>query len=129
MALNKEELVESIKNMSVIELADLVKTLEEELGVSAASMAPVAAAPAQGGESAEAAPVEEQTEFTVTLKDFTGNKINVIKAVRDVTDLGLKEAKAVVEGAPKALKESVSKEEAEDTKTKLEAAGGVVEIS
>lgn len=127
--MTKEEMVEAIKQMTVIELADLVKALEEEFGVSAA--APVAIA-APGGAAApaaeEAGAEEEQTEFTVVLASFGDSKINVIKAVREVTGLGLKDAKELVEGAPKAVKENVAKDEAEQAKKKLEEAGGTVEI-
>ncbi len=128
MVVSKEELVASIKDMSVIELADLVKMLEDELGVSAAAMAaPVASAPVEA--STEVVEEEEQTEFTVTLKEFSGNKIAVIKAVRELTSLGLKESKEAVENTPRIIKDSVSKEEAEAAKQKLEAVGGVIEIS
>ena len=121
----KEELLESIKSLSVLELADLVKALEEEFGVSAA--APMAfAAPA----TAEAAPPEEeQTEFTVSLKEIGPNKINVIKAVRELTNLGLREAKELVESAPVAIRESVSKQEAEETKAKLDETGATAAVA
>ena len=129
MALSKEELIEEIKQMSVIDLSEVVKALEEEFGVSAAAPVAVAAAPS-GGESGDApAPGEAKTEFTVTLKDVGANKIAVIKAVREVTSLGLKEAKDLVESAPKPIKEEVSKEESEEIKTKVEASGASVEIS
>lgn len=111
--------------LTVIEMADLVKQLEDEWGVSAA--APVAAGPA-AGPAAEAAPAEEKTEFDVVLTDAGANKIQVIKAVREVTGLGLKEAKAAVDGAPSTLKEAVSKEEADGIKAKIEAAGGKADI-
>ena len=130
MALSKEELIEEIKQMSVLDLAEVVKALEEEFGVSAA--APVAvAAPAGGGDAggADAGGGEEKTEFNVTLKDVGANKIAVIKAVREVTALGLKEAKDLVESAPKPIKEGVSKEESDEIKTKVEASGASVEIS
>ena len=130
MALSKEELIEEIKQMSVLDLAEVVKALEEEFGVSAA--APVAvAAPAGGGDAggADAGGGEEKTEFNVTLKDVGANKIAVIKAVREVTALGLKEAKDLVESAPKPIKEGVSKEEPDEIKTKVEASGASVEIS
>lgn len=128
MALSKDELIEEIKQMSVIDLAEVVKALEEEFGVSAA--APVAvAAPAAGGDATGDAGAEEKTEFDVTLKDIGANKIAVIKAVREVTSLGLKEAKDLVEAAPKPIKEGVSKEESEEIKTKIEASGASVEIS
>ena len=126
--MTKEEILEGIKSLSVIDLADLVKALEDEFGVSAApvaaAVAPAAAAPAESsGES------EEQTDFTVTIKEAGPNKINAIKAVREVTSLGLREAKELVESAPKPVRESISKEEAEEVKGKLEASGAIVEIS
>lgn len=121
--LTKDELIEHIKGMTVLELADLVKALEEEFGVSAAAAA-VAAPAASSGEAAPAA--EEKTEFDVTLKETGAKKIEVIKVVRAATGLGLKEAKALVDGAPSKVKEAVSKEEAEDLKSKLEAAGASV---
>ncbi len=128
MALTKEELIEGIKQMSVLDLAEVVKALEEEFGVSAAAPVAVAAAPgASAGGTAAAA--EEKTEFDVVLKEVGGNKIAVIKAVRELTPLGLKEAKDLVEAAPKNVKEGVTKEEADEAKTKLEAAGAVVTIS
>jgi len=127
MALSKDELIEEIKQMSVIDLSEVVKALEEEFGVSAAAPVAVAAAPAGGDDGA--APAEEKTEFTVTLKDIGPNKISVIKAVREVTSLGLKEAKDLVESAPKAIKEDISKDESTEIKTKIEAAGASVEIS
>ena len=117
--------IEDVKALSVMELADLVKALETEFGVSAAAMA--VAAPAAGG-AAPAAAVEEQTEFTVILKEAGAAKINVIKAVRELTGLGLKEAKDLVDGAPKAIKENVSKEDADAVAAKLKEAGAVVEI-
>ena len=129
MALTKEQLIEEIKGLSVLDLADLVKALEEEFGVSAA--APVAMATVQGvagTAEAAAAEAEEQTEFTVTLKDFGSSKINVIKAVREVTTLGLKEAKDLVESAPTAIKEDIPKDEADALKEKLEGAGATVEV-
>jgi large subunit ribosomal protein L7/L12 len=122
----QDQVVEYIKNISVMELSKLVKTLEEELGVSAAAAAPVVMA--GGAPAAAAAAVEEKTEFDVVLTDVGANKINVIKAVREVTSLGLKEAKDLVEGAPKAIKEAVAKEEAESIKKKFEEAGAKVEI-
>jgi large subunit ribosomal protein L7/L12 len=127
MALTQDQVVDYIKNISVLELSQLVKTLESELGVSAAAAAPVVIA-GGGGAAAAAAPAEEQTEFTVTLTDVGGNKINVIKVVREVTSLGLKEAKDLVEGAPKAIKEGVSKDEAAAIKKKFEEAGAKVEV-
>lgn len=123
--ITREEIKEAIKSMTVLELAQLVKDLEEEFGVSAAAM--VAAAPAAGG-AAGAAPVEEKTEFDVILTNAGANKINVIKVVREITGLGLKEAKDLVDGAPKPVKEGVSKEEAEQIKKKLEEAGATVEV-
>ena len=125
MATKVEELINSIKGLTVLELADLVKALEKEFGISAA--APVAAAAAPTAAPA-AAPVEEKTEFTVVLTDIGANKINVIKAVRELTNLGLKESKDLVEGAPKPIKENVNKDEAAAAKAKLEAAGAKVEL-
>ena len=122
----KEELLESIKGLSVVELNDLVKALEEEFGVSAA--APVAVVAAPGAASAGADSEEEATEFTVVLSDFGANKINVIKAVREVTNLGLREAKDLVEAAPTNIKEAVGKEEADTIKSKLEEAGASIAI-
>ncbi len=121
-----DEIVEAIKNMTVLEVAELAKKLEEEFGVSAAAM--VAAAPAAGGAAAGGAAAEEKTEFDVILKSPGGNKIQVIKAVREITGLGLKEAKELVDNAPKPIKEGVSKEEAEELKKKLEEAGAEVEV-
>ena len=120
--MNKEEMIEEIKKMTVVELADLVKAIEEEFGVSAAAVA----APAAGGAAGAAA--EEKSSFNVVLKDAGANKIQVIKVVRDATGLGLKEAKDLVDGAPKAVKEGVNKEEAEDLKAKFEAAGATIEL-
>ncbi len=120
----QDQVVEYIKNISVMELSKLVKTLESELGVSAAAAAPVVVA----GPAAAAAPAEEQTEFNVILLEAGANKINVIKAVREVTSLGLKEAKDLVEGAPKAIKEGATKDEAAAIKKKFEEAGAKVEI-
>ena len=125
MAVTKDDVVEFISNMSVLELSNLIKELEEKFGVSAAAPVAVAAA-APAGEAAPAA--EAQTEFNVILADGGATKINVIKEVRALTSLGLKEAKDLVEGAPKTLKEGVSKAEAEEIKKKIEAAGGKVEI-
>ena len=124
----KEELIESIKSLSVLELSELVKALEEEFGVSAAAPVAVAAAPAAGGDGAAEA-AEEQFEFTVTLTDVGANKINVIKTVRELTNLGLREAKELVESAPVAVRESISKEEADDTKKKLEESGATVAVA
>lgn len=129
MALSKDEILEAIKELPVIDLAGLVKDLEEEFGVSAAAAAPVAIAAVPGAAAGDAgAVVEEQSEFTVTLKDFGANKINVIKAVRAATSLGLKEAKDLVESAPTPIKEDASKEVAEALKKELEEAGAVVEL-
>ena len=122
----QEQVVEYIKGISVLELSQLVKTLEEELGVSAAAALPVAVAGAVAPGAAEAA--EEQTEFTVMLTNFGAKKINVIKAVREVTSLGLKEAKDLVESAPKAVKEGISKDEAEAIVKKFEDAGATAEL-
>jgi len=124
--LTQTQVVDYIKNISVLELSQLVKTLESELGVSAAAAAPIVMA--GGGGAAAPAAVEEQTEFTVTLTDIGGNKINVIKVVREVTALGLKEAKDLVEGAPKAIKEGVTKDEAAAIKKKFEDVGAKVEV-
>jgi len=121
------QLEESIVGLSLLDAAQLVKKLEERLGVSAAAAAPVMMAGGGGG-AAAAAPAEEKTEFTVLLKEVGANKINVIKAVREVTSLGLKEAKELVDGAPKNVKEGVSKEEAETIKKKFTDAGAVVEV-
>lgn len=121
-----EELVKSIEALTALELSDLVKALEAKFGITAAAPM-MMAGPAAGG-AAAAAPVEEKTTFKVVLKDAGTNKINVIKEVRAITNLGLKEAKDLVEGAPKAVKEDATKEEAEDMKKKLEAAGAKVEL-
>ena len=126
---NQQQVIDYIKGLSVMELSALVKALESELGVSAAAAMPMAmpmggGAPAAGGGAA----AEEQTEFTVTLTDVGGNKINVIKVVREVTSLGLKEAKDLVEGAPKPIKEGVTKDEAASIKKKFEEAGAKVEV-
>ena len=120
--MNKEEMIEEIKKMTVVELADLVKAIEEEFGVSAVA----AAAPAAGGVAAGAA--EEKSSFNVVLTDAGANKIQVIKVVRDATGLGLKEAKELVDGAPKTVKEGASKEEAEELKAKFTEVGAVVEL-
>ena len=127
MAVN-QEVLEAIKNMSVMDLADLVKAIEEEFGVSAAAPVAVAAAPAVVTDDAPSAAADDQTEFTITLADFGANKINVIKAVREVTDLGLREAKELVESAPTRVKEGVNKEEADSIKGKLEEAGATVQV-
>ena len=126
---NQQQVIDYIKGISVMELSALVKALESELGVSAAAAMPMAM-PMGGGAAAggAAAPAEEQTEFTVTLTDVGGNKINVIKVVREVTSLGLKEAKDLVEGAPKPIKEGVTKDEAASIKKKFEEAGAKVEV-
>ncbi len=125
MAVSKDDILETISNMSVMEVVDLIEAMEEKFGVSAA--APVAAAaPAAGG--GEAAAAEEQTEFDVVLSSFGSNKVAVIKAIRGITGLGLKEAKDLVEGAPAPVKEGVSKDESEEVKKKLEEAGATVEV-
>ncbi|MAD59970.1 MAG: 50S ribosomal protein L7/L12 [Myxococcales bacterium] len=121
--LTKDQVVEFLSNLTVIELSNLVSELEEKWGVSAAAAVAVAAGPAAGGEAAE-----EKTEFDIILKDAGAKKINVIKAVRSITGLGLKEAKELVESAPSAIKEGVSKAECEDIKKQVEEAGGSVEI-
>jgi len=123
-----QQLEEQIVGLSLLDAAQLVKKLEERLGVSAAAAAPVMMAGGGAGAAAGAAPAEEKTEFTVVLKDVGSNKINVIKAVREVTSLGLKEAKDLVDGAPKSIKEGVSKEEAETIKKKFTDAGATVEV-
>jgi large subunit ribosomal protein L7/L12 len=123
--LTKEQVVDYLSNLPVIQIAELVKELEGKWGVSAA---PIAVAGAGGGAAAPAAAVEEKTEFDVILADGGANKIQVIKAVREITNLGLKEAKDLVEGAPKPIKEGASKDEADEIKKKLEAAGAKVEV-
>ena len=128
MPVTQQEVVEYIKGISVLELSQLVKALESELGVSAAAAMPMAMPMAGGAGGGAAAPAEEKTEFTVTLTDIGGNKINVIKVVREVTSLGLKEAKDLVESAPKPIKEGVNKDEAAAIKKKFEEAGAKVEI-
>ena len=128
--MSKDEVMAAIKEMNVLELADMVKALEEEFGISAAAPVAVAAAPAAGGAAdAGAAADEEKTDFQVTIKEIGPNKINVIKAVREVTSLGLREAKELVEAAPTAVKEGVVKDEADTLKSKREEAGAVVEIA
>ena len=122
-----EQIVDHLSNLPVIQLAGLIKTLEDKWGVKAAPVA-VAAAPGAGGAAAPAAAVEEKTEFNVELKEAGANKIAVIKAVREITGLGLKEAKDLVEGAPKVMKEGVSKAESDEFKKKLEDAGAKVEL-
>ena len=129
MAATKEEILEAIASMTVLEVSELVKAMEEKFGVSAAAPVAVAVAGAAGGAAPAAAAAEEQTEFTVILKAFDDSKkIAVIKEVRAVTGLGLKEAKDLVEGAPKTLKEGISKEDAAKIKDQVTAAGGTVEI-
>ncbi len=124
MSITKEDVIQFIENMSVLELSELVKELEEKFGVSAAAPMAAMAMPAAGGEAVAA----EQTEFDVVLVSFGEKKIQVIKTVREITGLGLKEAKAEVEGAPKAIKEGVSKDEAEELVKKLEEAGATAEV-
>ena len=126
MALTKEEIISAVKEMNVVDLADLVKSLEDEFGVTAAAPVAVAAAPA--GDSPAAAAEEEKSEFEVHIREIGPNKINVIKAVREVTSLGLREAKELVESAPAAVKEAVPRDEADSVKAKLEEAGAVVEV-
>jgi large subunit ribosomal protein L7/L12 len=123
-----DKIVEDIKGLSLLEASELVKKLEEVLGVSAAAAAPVMMAAAGAAPAGGAAPVEEQTEFTVILTTVGANKINVIKAVREVTSLGLKEAKDLVDGAPKPIKEGITKDEAESLKKKFTEAGATVEV-
>ena len=126
MAISKEELIDALSNLKVLEVVDLVKALEEKWGVSAAAAVAVAAAPAAGGAAAPAA--EEKTEFNVTMTSFGANKVGVIKVIREITGLGLKEAKDLVEGVPSSVKEGVPKAEAESIKKKLEEAGAAAEI-
>ncbi len=126
MAVTQEQVVEYIKGITVLELSQLVKTLESELGVSAAAAMPMAMP--MGGGAAAAAPAEEKTDFTVTLTEIGTNKINVIKVVREITSLGLKEAKDLVDGAPKTVKEGISKDEAETIRKKFTEAGATVEV-
>ena len=125
MALNKAEILDAIAGMTVLELSELIKEMEEKFGVSAAAAAVAVAAPAAGGAAAAA---DEQTEFTVVLTEAGANKVSVIKAVRELTGLGLKEAKDLVDGAPKPVKEAVAKADAEAAKKKLEEAGAKVEV-
>ncbi|MBN9478439.1 MAG: 50S ribosomal protein L7/L12 [Bordetella sp. SCN 67-23] len=125
MALSKAEIIDAIAGLTVLELSELIKDLEDKFGVSAAAAAVAVAAPAAGGAAAAA---EEQTEFNVILAEVGANKVNVIKAVRELTGLGLKEAKDLVDGAPKPVKEAVSKADAEAAKKKLEEAGAKVEV-
>ena len=124
--MTREDIIKAIEEMSVLELSELVKELEDKFGVSAAAPAMMMAAPAAG--AAAPAAEEEKTEFDVVLKDHGANKIGVIKVVREITGLGLKEAKELVDGAPKTVKEGVAKEEAEEMKKKIEEAGAVVEL-
>ena len=124
----KEEILEVIKTMSVLELSDLVKSLEDEFGITAAAPVAVAAAPAAGGADAAGVAEEEQAEFDVTLQEIGPNKINVMKAVREITSLGLREAKELVESAPARIKEGVAKDEANNVKGKLEDARAVAEV-
>jgi len=124
MAVSKEEILETISNMTVMEVVELVEAMEEKFGVSAAALMAMAAAPAEGG----AAAAEEQSEFDVIMSSFGANKVSVIKAVRAITGLGLKEAKDMVEAVPATVKEGVSKEDAEDVKKQLEEAGATVEV-
>jgi len=126
--LTKDEILEAIDQMTVLDLSDLVKAFEERYGVTAAAPVAVAAAPAAGGDGAAAAPAEEKTEFDAVLTEVGANKILVIKGVRELTGLGLKEAKDLVDAAPKAVKEGVTKEEAEQVKEKLAEAGATVEV-
>src|SRR6184192_1167554 len=128
LELTDDQIVDGIVNLSLLRAASIVKRLEEKLGVSAAAAAPVMIAGGGAGAGAAAAPAEEKTEFAVVLKEVGANKINVIKAVREVTSLGLKEAKDLVDGAPKTVKEGVSKEEAENIKKKFTEAGATVEV-
>ena len=132
MAVSLDTIAEQIEQLNVLELSQLVKKLEERLGVTAAAPVAYASGPAPaaaaGGDGAAAAAAEEQTEFTAMLTEVGANKINVIKVVREITQLGLKEAKDLVDGAPKAVKEGVTKEEAESIKTKLAEAGATVEV-
>ena len=126
MAISKEELIDALSQLKVLEVVDLVKALEEKWGVSAAAAVAVAAAPAAGGAAAPAA--EEKTEFNVTMTSFGANKVGVIKVIREITGLGLKEAKDLVEGVPSQVKDGVPKAEAETIKKKLEEAGAAAEI-
>jgi large subunit ribosomal protein L7/L12 len=125
MAVSKEDILETISNMSVMDVVDLISAMEEKFGVSAAAPVAVAAGPAAGGEAAAA---EEKTEFDVVLASFGSQKVPVIKAVREITGLGLKEAKDLVEGVPAAVKEGISKDEADEIVKKLEEAGATVEV-
>jgi large subunit ribosomal protein L7/L12 len=126
--MSKDEILEAIDQMTVLDLSDLVKAFEERYGVTAAAPVAVAAAPAAGGDGAAAVPAEEKTEFDAVLTEVGANKILVIKGVRELTGLGLKEAKDLVDAAPKAVREGVTKEEAEQVKEKLAEAGATVEV-
>ena len=128
--MTKDEIIEAIKQMNVVELADVVKALEDEFGISAAAPVAVAPAPADGGAPADsgAAASADQSEFEVNLREIGPNKINVIKAVREVTSLGLREAKELVESAPTSIKDGIAKEEADEIKSKLEEAGAAVDV-
>lgn len=128
--MTKDEIIEAIKQMNVVELADVVKALEDEFGISAAAPVAIAPAPADGGAPADsgAAASADQSEFEVNLREIGPNKINVIKAVREVTSLGLREAKELVESAPASIKDGIAKEEADEIKSKLEEAGAAVEV-
>jgi large subunit ribosomal protein L7/L12 len=128
MAISKDELIEAVKSMTVLELSDLVKALQDEFGVSAAAPVAIQAGPGVGPATSAAPPEEEKSEFDVVLSSAGDKKINVIKIVREITGLGLKEAKEVVDGAPKAVKEKVSKEDADKFKAMLEAEGAAVEL-
>jgi large subunit ribosomal protein L7/L12 len=128
MAISKEELIDALSNLKVLEVVDLVKALEEKWGVSAAAAVAVAAAPGAGGGGAAAPAAEEKTEFSVTMTSFGANKVGVIKVIREITGLGLKEAKDLVEGVPSQVKDGVPKAEAESIKKKLEEAGAAAEI-
>lgn len=125
MALNKAEILDAVANLTVLELSELIKEMEEKFGVSAAAAAVAVAAPAAGGGAAAA---EEKTEFDIVLAEVGANKVNVIKAVREITGLGLKEAKDLVDGAPKTVKEGAAKADADAAKAKLEEAGAKVEL-
>ena len=127
MSLSKEEIIEAVAEMSVMEVVELVEAMEEKFGVTAAAVQ-VAAGPAQAEDSGAAAAEEEQSEFNVVLASFGDKKINVIKAIRGLTELSLKDAKELVESAPVTVKEGISKEESDDVKTKLEEAGATVEV-
>lgn len=129
MTMTKDEVISAIKQMNVLELADMVKALEDEFGITAAAPVAVAASPAAGASAEAAPPEEEQTEFVVSIREIGPQKVNVIKAVREVTTLGLREAKELVESAPAEVKEGIPRDEADTIKSKLEGAGAVVEIA